>query len=102
MCSSMNHLWRTFCSMPIYMVSCRTYCSLHTLPGTHSKARKSYAARRQKRLAASCVENLHITSLHLRALESPLSFMQGMKSVPCLGLGRGGYVDKWRRFNYHN
>src|SRR5947209_17454575 len=60
MCSSMNHLWRTFCSMPIYVVSCRTYCSLRTLPGAHNKARESYAARRQKRLGASCMETLHI------------------------------------------
>jgi hypothetical protein len=47
-------------------VSCRTYCSPRTLPGTHSKARESYAARRQKRLAASCMETLHIMSLRRR------------------------------------
>src|SRR5207248_1141279 len=68
------YLWMTHCSMPIYVVTCRTYCSLRTLPGTRSKARASYAARRQKRLAASCVENLHLTPLHRRRQSGTLHF----------------------------
>src|SRR2546428_1632308 len=47
--------------MPHLVVNCRTYCSQLTLPGTHSKARESYAARRRKKLDVSCVENLHLT-----------------------------------------
>src|SRR5436190_7103587 len=80
MCSSMSHLWITRCSMPIYVVNCRTYCSPRTLPGTRSKARESYAARRRKKLDASCVENLHLTRLHrkgvrLMALSDELAYV---------------------------